>query len=84
MPTTYILLSLKDNRTYTGSTNDLDRRLNEHNSGKVKSTRKRIPLKVLFTETFETLHEARKRERWWKSSTGRKKLKVLFQQNQSN
>ena len=39
----YILQSLKDNKRYIGSTNEIQRRVEEHNSGKVKSTRNRIP-----------------------------------------
>ncbi|MBK6912191.1 MAG: GIY-YIG nuclease family protein [Ignavibacteriales bacterium] len=40
----YILQSLKDNKRYIGSTNEIQRRVEEHNSGKVKSTRNRSPL----------------------------------------
>lgn len=71
---------MKDGRTYVGSTNNLRRRLKQHNSCKVKSTKHRIPFKVLFTEEFETLMEARKREVWWKSGAGRRKLKKYFQE----
>lgn len=74
----YILLSLKDHRTYTGSTDNIERRLTQHNSGQVKSTKDRLPLKLLFTESFETIKEARKREQWWKSGAGRRKLKEYF------
>ena len=77
----YILLSLKDQKTYTGSTDNLDRRLKQHNSGQVKSTNDRLPMKLLFTETFETLSEARKRELWWKSGAGRRKLKEYFEEH---
>lgn len=77
----YVLLSASDKKTYVGSTNDLDRRLRQHNSGKVKSTKHRIPLSILFTEVFPTLSEARKREVWWKSGAGRRKLKEYFQKN---
>lgn len=74
----YILQSLSDGRTYVGSTDNLDRRIEQHNSGQVKSTKHRIPLRILFTEEFQTLSEARKRENWWKSGTGRNKLKEYF------
>ena len=78
MPTLYVLRSLKDNRTYVGSTDNFDRRLLQHNSGKVISTKHRTPFKVLFTEEFETLKEARKRELYYKSGAGRRKLKEYF------
>ena len=77
----YILQSLKDNRTYVGYTNDLERRIREHNSGQVKSTKARIPLKILFSESFEEVKKAKKRELWWKSGVGRRKLKDFFKKN---
>ena len=77
--TTYIFQSLKDNRTYVGSTNDFARRLKQHNAGQVKSTKYRIPFKTLLIEEVETLTEARKRERWWKSGAGRRKLKEYYE-----
>jgi putative endonuclease len=77
----YVLQSLKDNRTYIGSTDNFERRFKQHNSCQVKSTRHRIPFKILFIEEFQTLAEARKRETWWKSGAGRKKLKEYFDVN---
>jgi putative endonuclease len=41
----YVLKSAADNKLYVGSTNDIARRLTEHNSGQVDSTRNRAPLK---------------------------------------
>ena len=78
MPTVYIIQSLKDQRTYVGYTDNFDRRFKQHNSGLVKSTKHRIPFKLLFKEEFNTSLEAKKRELWWKSSSGRKKLKEFF------
>lgn len=77
-PTLYVSLSEKDNRTYVGSTDNFERRLKQHNSGKVISTKHRFPFKVLFIEEFETLKEARKREMYYKSGAGRRKLKEYF------
>jgi predicted GIY-YIG superfamily endonuclease len=42
----YILRSVKDKDLYVGSTNNIRRRLNEHNSGKVDSTKRRIPFSL--------------------------------------
>ena len=78
MCTVYVLLSLKDKRTYVGSTNNLKRRLTEHNSGRVASTKNRVPFELLFTEDFDSLKKARKREVWYKSGAGRRKLKGYF------
>lgn len=74
----YILQSLKDHKTYVGFSDDFDRRFKQHNSGQVKSTKHRIPLKLLFKEEFDTKIEAKKRELWWKSGAGRRKLKEFF------
>ena len=61
-----------------GYTKDLKERLKIHNLGEVKATKHRRPLRVFFYETFSTMQEAKKRELWWKSSSGRNKLKELF------
>jgi len=82
MNTVYILLSLKDKRTYVGCTCDFERRFKEHNSGQSKSTKHRVPFRLLFKEEFDTAIEAKKRERWWKSSAGRKELKKYFREHQ--
>ena len=75
----YILLSLKDNKTYVGSTNNLDRRISQHNAGRVDSTKNRTPLKIIYKEEYETLEEARMKERYYKSCAGRKKLKEIVE-----
>ena len=78
MASVYILKSLKDNRTYVGSTNNFERRLAKHNAGRVTSTKHRIPFKILFTEEFETSREAKQKELYYKSGAGRRKLKEYF------
>ncbi|MDO8621360.1 MAG: GIY-YIG nuclease family protein [Candidatus Levybacteria bacterium] len=74
----YILQSSKDGRTYVGYTNNINSRLKLHNSGRVKATKYRAPLKLLFSEEFQAEWEAKKRESWWKSGAGRRKLKEYF------
>jgi putative endonuclease len=71
----YILRSEKVCTSYTGFTNNLDRRLKEHNSGKTKSTKHNKPWKLLFFETFENRIEARLREKYLKSGIGREYIK---------
>jgi putative endonuclease len=58
----YILKSLKDNDLYTGSTNNLSRRLKEHNEGKCFSTKTRIPFELIYHEAYKSESDARKRE----------------------
>ncbi|MFH1207136.1 MAG: GIY-YIG nuclease family protein [Patescibacteria group bacterium] len=58
----YILKSKKDKRLYIGSTNDLRRRLNEHNDGKVFSTKSRRPFEIVYYEAYKSEKGARHRE----------------------
>ena len=74
----YILQSLKDGKTYVGYTSDIEQRLKRHNSGTVAATKHRRPLKLLISEQFETVQQAKKKELWWKSGAGRRKLKEFF------
>lgn len=70
----YFLKSLKEeNYFYVGMTSDIIKRLKEHNSGKTKSLRSKIPLKLVYSEEFEDKKEARKRELRLKSSWSTKK-----------
>ena len=59
--TVYILISLKDSKRYIGMTSNLDRRLTEHHSGLVKSTKNRRPMKLIYTEEFDSKEDAMKR-----------------------
>ena len=59
----YILLCA-DGRFYTGSTNDLERRIEEHQNGEdANHTRKRLPVELVYTEKFDRIDEAYYRER---------------------
>jgi len=58
----YVLKSQKDHDLYIGSTNSLERRLKEHNEGKVFSTKSRIPLEIIYYEAYKAESDARKRE----------------------
>ena len=73
----YVLKSLSDGRLYVGCTEDLQARLKAHNSGKVRSTKGRRPLHLMYKEHFDTKQEMRKRENFLKSGQGRKFLKQL-------
>lgn len=59
---TYIV-RCSDNSLYTGWTNNLEKRIESHNLGKgAKYTRCRLPVKLVYYETFETKEEAMSRE----------------------
>ncbi len=61
---TYIL-KCKDESLYTGWTNNLDKRIESHNTGKgSKYTKSRLPVELVYFEQYETKEEAMSRE--WK------------------
>lgn len=71
----YVLRSLKDNKFYTGYTNNIQRRLKEHNIGKVESTCNRIPFELIYWEGCLNQQDATRREKYLKSSWGKRYLK---------
>lgn len=77
----YILKSAVNGRYYVGSTNDLDRRLKEHNAGKTASVKNLRPLELVFSQKFATLIEARRIEAKLKQFKSRKILdKIVLEQ----
>jgi putative endonuclease len=74
---TYILRCC-DNTLYTGWTNNIEKRLKAHNNGKgAKYTRPRLPVSLVYYETFKTKEEAMQREWEIKHLSRKKKLKLI-------
>jgi len=72
------ILKCHDGTLYTGSTNDLQKRLETHNLGKgAKYTRGRLPVKLVYSESFTTKGEALKREAQIKHFSRNQKLSLL-------
>lgn len=67
----YILKSEIADKTYTGSTTDIERRISEHNNGKTTFSKRYRPWKLIYVEKYESLPDARKREKYLKSAAGR-------------
>lgn len=63
----YVLLSEADQKFYTGYTNNIQRRLKEHNDGLVQSTKERRPLKLIYWEGCLNRQDATRREKYLKS-----------------
>ena len=84
---TYVLLSHKDGNRYIGWTNDLQRRIAEHNIGKNFSTAFRRPLSLIYCEACLSEEDAKQREKYLKSTVGRryitKRLRNYLQTTQS-
>jgi putative endonuclease len=73
----YILRSKKFKKYYTGHTSNVDKRLKEHNSGKVRSTKAFVPWDIVYIEKYESKSEAFKRKmqiKKYKSGEAFKKL----------
>lgn len=66
----YILRSLKDQHLYIGFTNDLKRRMKEHEHGKNTSTAKRLPIKLESYIAVSTKKQAMELERYFKTGSG--------------
>jgi putative endonuclease len=58
----YVLKSSVDEELYIGSTNNLKRRLREHNTQKSFSTSWRGPFELIYYEAYKDLRDARERE----------------------
>lgn len=58
----YVLKSKKDGMLYTGSTNDLKRRIIEHSKGLVDSTKQRRPFELIYYEAYKSEKDTRNRE----------------------
>jgi len=67
----YLLRSLTDNNLYVGSTNNIRRRLAEHNSGKVDSTKGRIPFGLEAYIAVKDQAKAVELEQYFKTGSGK-------------
>ena len=63
---TYLLKSRKDNSYYVGICADCDKRIKQHNDGKVGSTRHKRPWSLVYRKLHKDYNEARKHEKWLK------------------
>jgi putative endonuclease len=62
---------------YVGLTNNLYRRINQHNEGRERTTRSYRPFELIYYEEFDTRIEARVREKYLKSGAGKEFLREL-------
>ena len=71
----YLLRSEKDKKFYTGYTNNIKFRVQQHNAGKVKSTKYRQPFKLIYWEGCLNQKDALHREKYLKSAWGKRYIK---------
>ena len=74
----YALKSIKRKYIYVGLSENVERRLAEHQKGNNATTKPYRPFVLFYTETFETRQEARVREKYLKSGTGKEFLKSIL------
>jgi len=72
---TYVLRSKKNRQLYTGYTEDLRKRFNEHNSGKCTYTKGRRPYELIYYEACLNEQDAIKREKYFKTGIGKHFIK---------
>jgi len=76
----YILKSCFKERYYIGCTSNLEKRINEHNKGKTKSTKPYLPWEIIYSESFFDKNEAYKREWYLKHPAGYlEKIEIIKQ-----
>jgi putative endonuclease len=75
----YILESQKYGELYIGCTKDLKKRIKEHNSGLVFSTKFKKPYKIIHYEAFLNKKDAFIREKWLKTGWGRNQVQKILE-----
>ena len=63
---------------YVGLSENVPRRVDQHNAGRNRSTKPYRPFTLFYTEEFETRVEARLREKYFKTSAGKRKLRAIL------
>jgi len=81
MITVYVIASLTDQTWYTGMAKNAEDRLQEHNHGKNRFTKGHRPWKIIYAEQHPDWSSARKREKYLKSSAGKKWLLKYLKSN---
>ena len=72
------ILRCADGTLYSGWTNNLEKRLAAHNSGKgAKYTKTRLPVELVYFESFESKNQAMSREAQFKQLSREQKLKLI-------
>lgn len=74
----YVLRSLKNHMFYIGSTNDLKRRLTQHEHGENTSTAKRLPVVLIYFEGHRSKDDALRREKYFKTTKGKVTLRQIL------
>ena len=74
----YVLRSAKDHDFYVGSTNNLKRRVQQHQRGENISTAKRLLVELIYFEGHHSKDDALRREKYFKTTKGRITLRQML------
>lgn len=74
----YVIKSLDRNYVYVGISINVSHRLDEHNSGKNRTTKPYRPFRLIHKEQMKDRKSARQREKWFKSGEGKEFLKTHY------
>jgi putative endonuclease len=77
---TYLLQSQVTATLYIGTTNDLKRRIKEHNSGESAYTKKYMPWEVIYYEAYTNKQDASRREKYFKTTQGHLAIKRMLKE----
>ncbi len=80
MYTVYILYNKKDDKFYIGFTSDLKRRLSEHKAKKNHTTLRYSDFELVLSEDFKNKQDASRREKYFKTTKGRKALRLMLKE----
>lgn len=74
----YVLLSFRDKKFYIGFSEDVKKRLEDHNAGRNTSTKTRRPLKLIYFEAHLCKKDALRREFYFKTAKGKSTLRLML------
>ena len=74
----YVLKSKSDGKFYVGYTTNLRDRVQKHQYGEVLSTRSHRPFELIFYEGYKCMEDAKRRERYLKTSKGKSSLRMML------
>lgn len=77
----YVLISLKDHNFYIGYTTNLSQRLTAHIHGYSEATELRRPFALILCECYLSKHDATRREKYFKTTAGKKALRIMLQES---
>ena len=74
------ILECNYGKLYTGYSANLKKRIAQHKNGEVFSTKSKLPIELIFYEAFLSQADAKRREMYFKTTSGKRALKIMLQE----